>query len=67
MTRIQRQTYANKIKLEWDEYEKVHGIVEAYGGRVKDCKLNWQTEEMVLFYEMPNAQREEFEKELFSK
>ena len=66
MTKIDRRTYCNTIISDRKEYEKIHGIIESYGGRVKDVDYNWQTGEMILFYEMGKDQREEFEKELYN-
>jgi hypothetical protein len=56
--------YANFKIMESKDYEKVHGLVECYGGRVKDCQYNWSTKEMILYYEMVKANRGYFEKEL---
>ncbi len=67
MTRVERLTYANWIRIPSRQYERIHGTIESYGGRVKDCDFNWQEDEMVIFYEMAKSNRQEFEKELYSK
>ena len=56
--------YAGFVIMDSKNYEKVHGLVETYGGRVKDCQYNWTNEKMVLFYEMIKANRGFFENEL---
>ena len=65
--KVERMTYANCVILSRKEYEKIHGIVEAFGGRVKDCQFNWENEDMIMFYEMSKANRLEFEKELYAE
>lgn len=68
--KVERQTYANYHIMSLDYYEKIHGLIESYGGRVKDCQLmnNQGTfnDRLVMFYEMGKSQRTEFEKELHS-
>ena len=65
MVRVNRQTYANYVKIDIFEYEAVHGIIEAYGGRVKQFTQDLAYhDDWYLFYEMANLQRPEFTKEL---
>jgi hypothetical protein len=40
----------------------VHGLIEEFGGRIKDCQYNWENDDMIMFYEMAKAQKEEFDK-----
>ena len=65
MAKVERLTYAKTIILPRQEYTDIHGLVEAYGGRVKDCQFDWNTCDMIMFYEMAKSQKEEFEKELY--
>jgi hypothetical protein len=62
--KVDRLTYADTILLYRHDYERIHGIIEAYGGRIKDCKFNWENDHLLMFFEMAKDQREEFEKEL---
>ena len=64
MTRFNRAEYANYVKFPLKDYEKIHGMIDAYGGRVKDAKLNWETDQVLIFYTMAYSQRAEFEAEL---
>jgi len=62
MTKVERQSYADWIKIPTRVYQRVHGLVESYGGTVKDCKIVGT--EFILFYYVPKSSKEEFEKEL---
>jgi len=63
MTKVERQSYADWIKIPPLQYQRVHGLVESYGGTVKDCKI-FAPSEFILFYYVPKSSKEEFEKEL---
>jgi hypothetical protein len=65
MSRVDRLTYAKSLIISRAEYTDVHGIIEAWGGRVKDCQYNWENDDMIIFYEMAKNHREFFEKELY--
>ena len=64
MSKVERFVYANFVIMSPDKYTSVHGLVETYGGRVKDCQYNWTEKKMILFYEMVKANRGYFEKDL---
>jgi len=64
MTKVERQTYTDFIDFPSLQYRRIHGLINSYGGRVLDVKLNWDKQEMILFYEISNNQESEFEKEL---
>ena len=64
--KVERMTYAKFVIMQQHEYERIHGLVTAYGGRVLDVQVNWDNEDMIMFYEMGKNQRVEFEKELYS-
>ena len=61
---MERLTYASTLILSRKEYTVVHGIIESFGGRIKDCQYNWDNDDMIMFYEMSKAQGQEFEKAL---
>ena len=62
--KVERQTYAGWKVIRLPEYELVHGIIESFGGRVKDFQ-QLKDEKWIMFFEMGKANRAEFEKEIY--
>ena len=63
----QLRTYAKTIKYDRQEHEKIHGLVKAYGGLIKDVAYVMEDDTCIMFYEMGKEQRAEFEKELYAE
>jgi hypothetical protein len=64
--KVERQSYADFTEMPYsrERYTQVHGLVNAYGGRVLDVKFVIEQHKLILFYEMPKTAREEFDKEM---
>ena len=66
--KVERMTYANFVTFAPLQYERIHGIVTGYGGRVLDVKMRFNADNevdlMYMFYEMPNSVKVELEKEI---
>lgn len=62
MTRIVRQTYATYVQMQLRQYGEVHGIIEEFGGRVKQFSQDVSNPDIwYLFFEMPKTQKIEFD------
>lgn len=64
MVKVERRTYANWYRTSLSNYEIIHGMIESYGGRVKDCTFLESANQIIMFYELGKEQRQEFETEL---
>lgn len=61
MVRVNKQTYADYIKIELHQYRFVHGIIEEFGGRVKQFSQDLHDhEDWYIFFEMAKLQEKEF-------
>ena len=62
MTRIVRQTYSTYVAMQLEQYGDVHGLIEEFGGRVKQFSQDINDERLWrLFFEMPKTQKIEFD------
>ena len=62
MVRVKRQTYANYITTSLKHYEEIHGLIEEFGGKVKQFSQDVRYNDIwYIFFEMAKLQREEFE------
>ena len=62
MVRVQKQTYAGYIIVSLEQYELVHGIIDEFGGRVKQFSQDIKhPDDWIIFFEMAKIQRPDFE------
>ena len=60
--RVERQTYATYIGIDIHKYESVHGLIEEFGGRVKQFSQDIRDPDIwYIFFEMPKTQKIEFD------
>lgn len=62
MTRTVRLTYATYVQMQLIQYGDVHGLIEEFGGRVKQFSQDVRNPDMwYLFFEMPKTQKIDFD------
>ena len=65
MSKVQRQTYADHISINLHQYRDVHGIIEEFGGRVKQFSQDVEYPGIwIIFFEMAKTQEVEFNEAL---
>ena len=65
MVKVNRQTYAGFYTINLSQYETVHGIIESFGGKVKQFTQDLENnKQWHIFFEMAKLQRVEFEAEI---
>ena len=62
--KVERMTYAGFKFSKIDYYRDIHGLIESYGGRVKDCQYKWDEKTILIFYEMTKSNEVTFESEM---
>ena len=63
MSRVNRTTYASYLRISLNQYEYVHGLIEEFGGRVKQFSQDLKhLDDWLIFFEMAKSQESEFAK-----
>ena len=63
MIQVERKTFADFHIMKLDKYRAIHGLIESYGGRVKDFQ-RFDDEHWIMFYELGKDIEAPFRQEL---
>jgi hypothetical protein len=64
MTRVDRRTFADWLIVPLKDYRFVHGLIESYGGRIKDYKQSLDLDHnWIMFFELEKESEQAFRAE----
>ena len=63
MILVERKTYADFHIMQLNRYRQIHGLIESYGGRVKDFQ-RFDEDLWIMFYELGKEVEAPFKQEL---